>query len=199
MYPVREGFLLAVAGIAATLVGLLLLGAFFYIETGLRRATSVAPQGEPFLRATTKLTLLLYSLVLGMSLGLVVLRAAPLLVLYAVLALALIKALVEWSKRYHDLRKVLPIPRESPWIMWPTVVVLLVLPVVLDGWELSRESMTWMLLGIGALAVVSTVGVLLTSFDLVNWESTARGRQQADRSTRSQRAEEGGAPRTGSA
>lgn len=183
VYPVREGFLLAVAGIAATLIGLLLLGAYYYIETGLRRATSVAPQGGPFLRATTKLTLLLYSLVLGMSLGLIVLRPVPLLVMYAVLGLALIRSLAEWSKRYHDLRTVLPIPRESPWILWPAVAVLLVLPFVLDGWELSRESTTWMLLGIGALAVMSTAGMVLTSFDLVSLESTARGRQQTDRGT----------------
>lgn len=174
MNPVPEGFLLAVAGIAATLIGLLLLGAFFYVETGFRRATEVASQGGPFLRATTKLTLLLYSLVLGISLGLVVIRPVPLAVVYAALGLALLRALVEWSLRYRDLRRVLPIPRESPWIMWPAVGILLALPWAMDGWEPSREAMTWTLLGAGALAVMSTAGLVLTSFDLASWERTAQ-------------------------
>lgn len=179
MNPVSEGFLLAVAGIAATLIGLLLVGAFFYVETGLRQATAVAPQGGPFLRATTKLTLLLYSLALGISVGLVVLPPVPLLVLYCVLGLALVRALVEWSLRYRNLRGVLPIPRESPWIMWPAVMALLALPLVLGGWEPSRESMTWTLLGAGALAVVSTAGMVLTSFDLASLEQTTRASPQA--------------------
>jgi len=84
--------------IAATLNGLLLVGVFFYVETGFRRATTVAPQGGPFLRATTKLTLLLYSLVLGISLGVVVLRPVPLLVLYGLLGLALLKT-PRWRER----------------------------------------------------------------------------------------------------
>jgi hypothetical protein len=181
MNPVPEGFLLAVAGIAATLIGLLLVGVFFYVETGFRRATTVAPQRGPFLRATTKLTLLLYSLVLGISLGVVVLRPVPLLVLNGLLGLALLKTLVEWSRCYRNLREVLPIPRESPGIMWPAVVLLLTLPWVMDGWDPGRESMTWTLLGSGVLAVVSTAGLVLTSFDLASWEGTAqRGREPLD-------------------
>jgi hypothetical protein len=170
--PVSEGFLLAVAGIAATLIGLLLLGAFFYIETGLRRAAALAPHGGPFPRATTKLTLMLYSLVLGVALGLVVLPPVPLALVYVGLGVALLRALVEWTARHRDLRKTLPIPWESPWIIWPAVVILLVLPWVIDGWEPSREAMTWTLLGTGALAVTSTAGLVLTSFDLASWEGT---------------------------
>lgn len=173
MNPVPESFLLTVAAISATLVGLLLLGAFFYVETGFRRAAAIAPHGGPFLRATTKLTLLLYSLVLGMSLALVVLRPLPLAFLYGTLGLAVLGGLVEWTRRYRDLRLVLPVPRESPWLMWPAVVLLLGFPWVLDGWQLGRETMTWMLLGVGSLAVMSTAGLVLTSFDLAGWEAAA--------------------------
>lgn len=186
MSSVPESFLLAVAGIAATLIGLLLLGAFFYVETGFRRAAAVAPQGGPFLRATTKLTLLLYSVVLGISLGLVVLRPVPLALLYAVLSLALLRTLVEWSMRYRDLRKVLPIPWESPWIMWPAVTVLLVVPWVAEGWEPTREAMAWTLLGTGALAMMSTAGLVLTSFDLANWEGSAQTSRRHPRVSRAQ-------------
>jgi hypothetical protein len=102
-----------------------------------------------------------------------------LLVLYGVLGVALLRTLVEWSACYRKLRGVLPIPRESPWIMWPAVVLLLTLPWALDGWEPSRESMTWTLLGSGALAVVSTAGLVLTSFDLASWEVAAQARPPA--------------------
>lgn len=173
MNPVSESFLLTVATIAATLIGLLLLGTFFYVETGFRRAVVVARSGGPFLRATTKLTLLLYSLVLGVSLGLVVFHPLPLAVAFAVFGLAVLATLVEWTRRYRDLRLVLPIPRESPWLMWPAVVVLLGLPWVVDGWQLGRETMTWVLLGAGALAVTGTAGLVLTSFDLAGWEAAA--------------------------
>ena len=68
---VSEGLLLTVAQIAATLIGLLLVGMFFYVETGFRRLTTVQVEAGAFLRATTKLVLLLYALVLAVSLALV--------------------------------------------------------------------------------------------------------------------------------
>lgn len=62
--------LLTIAQIAATLIGLLLVGVLFYLETGFRAAPSAGLQAQSFLRATTKLIVLLYSMVLGLSLGL---------------------------------------------------------------------------------------------------------------------------------
>jgi hypothetical protein len=171
---VSDSFLLTTAGIAATLIGLLLLGGFFYLETGLRRAETVAPAGGPFLRATTKLTLMLYVIVLALSLGLVVLRPVWLGALYGVLAAALLAALVDWTLRYRDLRRVLPIPRSSPWITWPVMLAVLVLPWVVDGWEPSREAMTATALLAGAFGLMSTADLLLTSFDLASWEAAAR-------------------------
>lgn len=184
MLPISDSFLLATASIAATLLGLLLLGAFYYVETGFRRATAVAPQGGPFLRATTKMTMLLYSLVLGISLGLVVLRPVWFAVLYGLLGLAVIRAMAEWTMRYRDLRKLLPIPRESPWLMWPAVLVTLVLPWVLEGWEPSRAAVTWTLLLAGGLALTSTAGLVLTSFDLARWDEAGRSPVDAEREAR---------------
>lgn len=56
---------------------------------------------------------------LGISLGLIVLRPVPLVLLYAALGLAMLRELLEWSLRYRELRKVLPIPWESPWTCGP--------------------------------------------------------------------------------
>ncbi|NDL57177.1 hypothetical protein [Phytoactinopolyspora mesophila] len=170
MHEITDDLLLATAQIAATLIGLLLLGAFFYVETGLRRAAAVAPQGAPFLRATTKLTLLLYTLVLGISLGVVMLRPAWFAVVFIVLSVAAIRVLLEWTRRYHDLRAVMPIPRESPWLVWPIVLLTVALPWVLDGWAPGRQALSWSLLFAGVLALAMTVGLVLTSFDLAAWE-----------------------------
>lgn len=175
MQPISDSFLLTIASIAATLLGLLLLGAFYYVETGLRRATAVAPRGGPFLKATTRVTMLLYTLVLGVALGLVVLEPLWLAVLYVLIGLTLLRAVGEWTLRYRDLRKILPIPRESPWITWPAVLFTLALPWVLGGWEPGREAMTWSLFLAGGLAISSTVGLVLTSFDLAHWDQAAQG------------------------
>jgi hypothetical protein len=178
MRAVSDSFLLTAASIAATLLGLLLLGVFYYVETGLRRAAAVAPRGGPFLQATTRMTILLYTLVLAVALGLVVLEPVWFTVMYALLALALIRALVTWTARYRGLRQVLPIPRESPWLMWPAVVGALVLPWVLGGWEPQREAMAWTLLLAGGLALAGTAGLVLTSFDLARWEEAGRQASQ---------------------
>jgi hypothetical protein len=172
---VPDEFLLTTAAIAATLIGLLLLGGFFYVETGLRRATTLGAAAGPFLRSTTKFTLSLYALVLGLSLGLVVLRPGWVAVLHGLLSILALIALAEWTSRYAELRRVVPIPRSSPWVTWPVILGTLALPWVIGGWTPAREAMTWTVLLAGALALMSTADLLLKSFDLANWERAARG------------------------
>lgn len=185
MNPVSEDLLLTTAQIAATLIGLLLVGVFFYVETGFRRLATVGPQAGPFLRATTKLTLLLYSLVLGLSLALIALERLWVTVLYVLLSVCIVTALVAWTLRYRDLRKVLAIPRDSPWYTWLAVLGMLVLPWVLDGRNPSREALTLTLFVAGAVAFMSTTNLLLTSFDLAALEKAAReGDGQPSRRTR---------------
>jgi hypothetical protein len=171
---VTDEFLLAVAQIAATLVGLLLLGGFFYLETGLSRTRTVGPAGEAVLRATVKLTLMLYTLVLVLCLGLVVLRPPWVVGLFVLVALALVRAAAEWTLRYRELRRVIPAPRESTWLVWSVITVLLAVPWALGGTVPGRDALVWSLLLAGALAVQSTAGLLLTTFDLARLEELAR-------------------------
>jgi hypothetical protein len=171
---VSDEFLLTISQIAATLVGLLLLGGFFYLETGLSRARAMGAAGEGFLRATIKFTLLLYALVLVLSLGLVVLRPGWLTVVFALVSLGLLRALVEWLLRYRDLRSVVPLPWDGPWLTGSVTAVVVGLPWVLGGLTPGREELAWSLLLAGALALQSTLGLLLTSFDLAKLEEAAR-------------------------
>jgi hypothetical protein len=172
--PVSDEFLLTTASIAATLVGLLLLGGFFYLETGLNRAAALGSVGKGFLRATVKFTLLLYSLVLVVSLGSVVLRPGWLAVAFAAVSLAYLASLLEWTARYRELRRVVSIPWESTWLTWAVSAVLLVLPWAVGGLVPDRGALTWSLLLAGALALQSTAGLLLTSFDLAELDEDAR-------------------------
>lgn len=175
MNPVSDDFLLALAQIAATLLGLLLVGGLFFLETGFRDAATLSARGGPFLRATTKFTMLLFAFVLTLSLGLVALSRGWVLVAYAVLGAALVRALAGWTRCYRELRRSVPIPRDSPWLAWPVTLGMLSLPWILGGGRPGREGMTSMLLLAGVLALASTANLLLTTFDLSEWERAAGG------------------------
>lgn len=166
-----EDFLLALATIAATLIGLLMLGGFFYLETGMSRVAAFEGHALPFLRTTIKLTVALYVFVLGCSLGLAVLDPTWMRVLFAALAIVLVAALVDWNLRYVALAGVVQLPRSSPWITWPIVVALLVWPWAIGGWSPDRGAYTAAALLAGGLGLVSTVGLLLTTFDLSVFEA----------------------------
>jgi hypothetical protein len=51
MRPVTDDFLLNMAEVSASLIGLFLAGVFFYVETGLRRLNRGRDVFEPYLRA----------------------------------------------------------------------------------------------------------------------------------------------------
>jgi hypothetical protein len=51
---ISEAFLLTIAQVSATLLGLLIDAAFFYVESGLRRVSRHSPEVRSYLRSTTK-------------------------------------------------------------------------------------------------------------------------------------------------
>lgn len=171
--PISDEVLLTLAEIAATLLGLLLVAAFFYLETGLRRV-ALGPQGKRFLRATTKLIVVLYSMVLALAVALVVMEGPWVTVVFAVLSAAVLSALIEWAFRARDLRRVIRVRGVHPILAWPMVLVPLALPWVADGWRLGTEALTWALLLGGVVAFVNTVGLLLVAFDLSSMDRATR-------------------------
>lgn len=173
MNPIPDTLLLTTAQIAATLIGLLLAGVFFYLETGFRRLKAGGPEAQ-FLKAAAKLIVLLYSVVLGLSLGLIVLRPLWVTVLLAVLGLAVVAGLVEWTLRSRSLsREVRKAARIQPWLAWPVVVIPLALPWLIGGWGPSREAFTWTILLTGAVAFMNTASLVLLAFDLTAIERAA--------------------------
>jgi hypothetical protein len=61
MRQVSDAFLLNMAEVSASLIGLFLVGVFFYVETGLRRSGRAREVFEPYLRAGTRITLIVFA------------------------------------------------------------------------------------------------------------------------------------------
>jgi hypothetical protein len=130
---VSEGLLLTVAQIAATLIGLLLVGMFFYLETGFRRLTTVQMEAGAFLRAATKLVLLLYALVLAVALALVAFDPLVVTALYVLLSVAVVAALVEMTVRARQLPRAVRRRHAAAWRVWPPTIIALALPGLTGG------------------------------------------------------------------
>jgi hypothetical protein len=166
--------LLTTAQIAATLIGLLLVAVFFYLETGFRRLSTVGPEALPFLKATAQLIVLQYSMVLGLSLGLVALQPLWVTLLFLALSLGIVVGLVDWTRwgraLSSDLRRAV---RIRPLLAWPIVLIPLALPFVLGGWEPDRDALSTSLFLEGAVAFGNTVSLLLLAFDLAAIERAA--------------------------
>jgi hypothetical protein len=146
--PVSDGFLLSVAEIAATLIGLLLVGAFFYVETGLRRLGHAREAATSYLRAGTRIVLLLYGMTLALSLSLVALEPIWARVFFAVLSLLLLAANIATSLRIRALAK---LTRSTAVLVNDVVssagiLALVAIPWVLGGLHPTREDLTWAIL-----------------------------------------------------
>ena len=174
MSPIPDALLLTTAQIAATLIGLLLVAVFFYLETGFRRLSTVGPEAQPFLKATAQLIVLQYSMVLGLSLGLVALQPLWVTLLFLALSLGIVVGLVDWTRwgraLSSDLRRAV---RIRPLLAWPIVLIPLALPFVLGGWEPDRDALSTSLFLEGAVAFGNTVSLLLLALDLAAIERAA--------------------------
>lgn len=174
MSPIPDALLLTTAQIAATLIGLLLVAVFFYLETGFRRLKTVGSEAQPFLKATAQLIVLQYSMVLGLSLGLVALQPLWVTLLFLALSLGIVVGLIDWTRwgraLSSDLRRAV---RIRPLLAWPIVLIPLALPFVLGGWEPDRDALSTSLFLEGAVAFANTVSLLLLAFDLAAIERAA--------------------------
>jgi hypothetical protein len=84
MREVTDSFLLTIAQVSATLIGLFRVGVFFHVGTGLRRRDRQARDAfEAYLRASARIVLLLFGLPLGLSLALIALEPRWARVLFA--------------------------------------------------------------------------------------------------------------------
>ena len=192
MRQVSDALLLILAEVSATLIGLLLVGVFFYVETGLRRLGPAREAATSYLRAGTRIVLVLYAMTLALSLSLVALEPVWSRVLFAVLSLLLLAANIETSVR---LRAVVRLTRSTAVLVNDVVtsagiLALVVIPWVLGGLHPTRQELTWAILLSLTTGFLCTYTLILSVFDISNMEAAARAEGRAGAATEARRPSE---------
>jgi hypothetical protein len=177
MRQVSDAFLLNMAEVSGGLIGLFLVGVFFYVETGFRQLGDGREVFESYFRASTRIVLVLFAIPLGLSLTLVVLESAWNAVLFALLSVVLVAANVDTAVQIRAVQRISGSTTllVNEVVGSAGVVVLVVIPWLLGGLDPSREDLTWAILVSFATAFVSLVALVLSVFDI------ARSRQLQSR------------------
>jgi len=180
MREVSDGFLLNLAEVSASLIGLFLVGIFFYIETGFRRTHQPRSLVQSYLRSSARIVLILYSIPLVISLTLVVLEVAWSRVLLALLSAALVAANVDTALRIPAVNKA-----TSSMTLFVNEVVgtvgvagIILVPWILGGFHPTREEITWALLLAFATGFLSICATVLSAFDIASTDPAARDSSQ---------------------
>ena len=114
------------AEVSGALVGLFLVGVFYFVETGLGRLDASRHVLEPYFRAGTRIVLVLFAMSLLLSLTLVVLEPVLNTLLFALLSLTLVAASIDTAVR---IRAVTRVTRSTAllaneivgrWVCWPS-------------------------------------------------------------------------------
>jgi hypothetical protein len=173
MREVSDAFLLNMAEISAGLIGLFLVGIFFYMETGLRRAGPARDVFEPYLRSGTRITLIVFAFPIGLSLTLVALEPVWARGLFALLSLVLILANVDSAVRVRGVAKVTgSIALLANEVVTTIVaVVMLVTPWALGGLHPTREDLAWAILLSFAAGFLSIGAVVVSAFDIARLDA----------------------------
>jgi aminoglycoside 2'-N-acetyltransferase I len=174
MRHVSDAFLLNMAEVSASLVGLFLVGVFFYVETGFHRLTRSRDAFEQYLRSGTRITLIVFTIPIGVSMGLVVLELVWARSLFLVLSLLLVAANVDTAIR---IRGVAGATRSKGLLLNEIVttvltIVAVVVPWVLGGFRPSREDLTWAVLLAFAAGFLSIGATVMSAFDVARADTT---------------------------
>ncbi|MGH2788242.1 MAG: hypothetical protein ACRDJV_10070 [Actinomycetota bacterium] len=176
MRDISDGFLLNMAEVSASLIGLFLVGVFFYVETGFRRYSRARDVVEPYFRASTRIVLILYSIPLVLSLTLVVLEPIWTRILFAALSTGLVAANLDTAVRIRAVARVTGsaalLVNEIAGSV--AVVVIVIVPWMLGGFHPTREDLTWAILLSFATGFASICALVLSAFDIARFEAAGR-------------------------
>jgi hypothetical protein len=180
--PVTDAFLLNMAEVSATLIGLFFVGVFFYVDSGLRRLEHVRAVFEPYLRAGTRITLIAFAIPLSLSLSLVALDIVWSRILFVLLSLTLIAANVDTLIRIGAATRA---TGSRPFLaneIFATAltILLIVLPWVLGGLRPTREDLTWAILLSFAAGFLSICTTVMSVFDMSRLETVERRQSVPD-------------------
>jgi hypothetical protein len=172
MRQISNAFLLNVAEVSAALIGLFLVGVFYYVETGFRRSSRVRDVFEPYFKASTRIVLALYSVPIGLSLTLVALETVwsrwLLLVLSIVLVGSNVDTIARVSTVVRDTGSTSLFVNEI--LGTVGVVGIVLVPWVLGGFHPTREDLTWAILLSFATGFLSICALVLSAFDIARFD-----------------------------
>ena len=182
MRPVTDAFLLNMAEVSATLIGLFFVGVFFYIDSGLRRLEHGRAVFEPYLRAGTRITLIVFAIPLSLSLSLVALDIVWSRILFVLLSVTLIAANVDTLLRIGAATRAtgsrLFLVNEI--FATALTILLIVLPWVLGGLRPTRADLTWAILLSFAAGFLSICATVMSVFDMSRLETVERRQSVPD-------------------
>jgi len=176
MRHVSNAFLLNMAAVSATLIGLFLVGVFFYVDTGFRRWGRVRERFEPYLRSGTRITMIVFATSLGLSLALVALTLPWARALFAVLSLVLVAANIDSAVRVRGVKTATGSTAllVNEVLATAMVAVLIVTPWALGGLHPTREDLTWAILLSFAAGFLSISATVMSAFDIARLEASER-------------------------
>jgi hypothetical protein len=162
---VKDDLLLALVGASATLLGLFLVGVFFFVDSPIRRKN---PTFEPYLRIGTSIVLLVYAIPLIAPLVLIMAGPFPTSVVFAAFSVALI---VQNVRTVYHLRRIPDRMRTPAFVINEAVGTILLLgmvalPWVLGGAHPTREHLAASFVLALVAAFVSTCTFVVAAFDL---------------------------------
>jgi hypothetical protein len=179
---VSDAFLLNMAEVSSTLIGLFLVGVFFYVESGFRRLARGREVFEPYLRAGTRITLIVFAIPLLLSLSLVAMDLVWARVLFALLSLILLAANVDSVIRIRGVAKttgsVALLANEV--VTSALALVLIVLPWILGGLHPTREDLAWAIVLSFAAGFLSISATVMSAFDIARLDAASRAGSEGE-------------------
>ena len=169
MQAVSDDVLLNLAGMSAALIGLFLVGVFFFIQSGFDKVEQGRLDIERYFRSGTRILLVLYAIAIFVPLALVLLDLGWARALFLILSVALVATNVDSINRIRPIWRV-PDMRSlviNEVLGTVAVVLIVALPWILGGTTPSREDLTWAILLAFVVGFISFGAHVLWAFDLV--------------------------------
>lgn len=166
MQPIADDFLLHVAEISASLLGLFFVGVFLYVQTVLGRRHDGVVE-SPYIRSSAQVVIVLSAISIGMSLALIALEPRLHRLLFIGLSLLLVVATLERIRRFRALPEPPgPLLLAGEVIATASSALVVALPWILGRLEPTREDLTWSVLLAFASGLFSIWGMVMIAFDI---------------------------------
>ena len=184
MDPVSDNLLLLVAEVSASLIGLFMVGMIFYIQTGFSQLERSREVVEPYFRASTRIVLILYAIPLVLSLTLVALPDMWSRLLFLTLIVGLVAANVSTAVGVGPLMRVTGSRTLfiNEVVGTAGVALMVILPLATGGFSPVREDFVPAILISLGVAFLSTCVLVLTLFDIAQFERSEELDQNPQRS-----------------